>query len=106
MHTVEQEANNENTFGSPEFEKKLEAIKSSALSKNGNPSANVSVEELNQSYHEQLERRLSDINIELALKNKQLQEAQKQKVNDEEFTKLQEENRKQAELIAKLCSEK
>ena len=45
----------------------------------------MSVEELNQSYHEQLERRLSDRNIELALKNKQLEEAQKQKVDEEEF---------------------
>ena len=64
-------------------------------------SANVSQSELNQSYTEQLERRISDLNVTIALKNKELNERKKlekeqqaleeERLEQENFTRVQEE---------------
>ena len=55
------------------------------------PSLNVSREELNQSYQEQLERRISDQNMALILLNKELEERRKQEAEDPKTSQLQEQ---------------
>ena len=73
-----------NTFGTPSEDK--EKIISAAENESSDTireerlpraNSNASAQELNQSYTEQLERRISDLNVTVALKQKELEEKEK-----------------------------
>ena len=61
----------------------------------------MNLEDLNQSYTEQLERRVSDLNITVALLKKEREEAQKL-AKQKESDQLRLELEKKDELISRL----
>lgn len=104
------------TFGEPSIDKSTNSVKRdepdrsklsldqsvSLQSVEARPSPNVSEEEFNQGYADQLERRVSDLNMTVNLLTKERDEAKKQQQEMAKNQELQDELRKKDERIARL----